>query len=377
MGEYAPGLAQDVSLPEPPAEIVRLSHELEQERLRGRLLAHDLRNILTVITGYGDLMLKRMDPIDPLRTDAESIRKAAVWGLNLTQDVLTSSRATMPVPSTLDVNAVVAGVACTLQPLLGEHVEVVLRLEPELGCVTVDAGAGPLEQALMNLVLNACDAMPSGGRVTIEAGSATLTQSSAGPLPAVFVRVSDTGCGMDAATLSRAFEPYFTTKPPGKGTGLGLALVSAFVTQSGGHIEATSEVGRGSAFTLYLPRAAEADEVTAPADAKIVLGSAASIPMMPRGYWRHSTNGQIWAVETEGGRPVKCCGPLEARDVDPMLLPYLDYSTRDVGFLRADWRSWVPYVLCSACGRVLRPGAATATNGATGCVHLDCSSHAS
>ena len=117
--------------------------------------------------------------------------------------------------------------------------------------------------------------------------------------------------------------------------------------------------------------------MTAPADARIVLGCVASIPVMERGYWRHGATGQIWAVETEDGQPVKCCGPLEARDLDPMLLPCLDYSTRDVGFLEAEWRSYVPYVLCSACGRVLRPGAATATNGATGCVHLDCSSHAS
>ena len=129
-------------------------------------------------------------------------------------------------------------------------VDVVLRLDPELGRVTVNAGQ--LEQTLMNLVLNARDAMPAGGRVTIETGNATLDASPIGPLPAVFVRVSDTGCGMDAATLSRVFEPYFTTKAPGKGTGLGLALVFAFVTQSGGHIEATSEVGQGSTFTLYL-----------------------------------------------------------------------------------------------------------------------------
>jgi two-component system, cell cycle sensor histidine kinase and response regulator CckA len=281
-GEHAPVSRPDVSLTEALAEAERLSLELEQERVRGRRLeeelrdarrleavgrlaggvAHDFSNILAVITGYSELMLKRMDPTDPLRTGAESIRKAAVWGLNLTQHMLTTSRATAPLPTALDVNTVVAGVARTLQPVLGEHVDVVLALAPELGPVTVNAGQ--LEQTLMNLVLNARDAMPSGGRVTIETGNASLSQSPVGPLHAVFVRVSDTGCGMDAATLSRVFEPYFTTKPPGKGTGLGLATVFAFATQSGGHIEATSEVGQGSAFTLYLPRTVAADAAPPP-----------------------------------------------------------------------------------------------------------------
>jgi two-component system cell cycle sensor histidine kinase/response regulator CckA len=283
LGEHAPVSRRgDVSLSEALAEAERLSLELEQERVRGRRLeeelrdarrleavgrlaggvAHDFSNILAVITGYSELMLKRMDPTDPLRTGAESIRKAAVWGLNLTQHMLTTSRATAPLPSALDVNTVVAGVARTLQPLLGEQVDVVLALAPELAPVTVNAGQ--LEQTLMNLVLNARDAMPSGGRVTIETGNTSLSQSPIGPLQAVFVRVTDTGCGMDAATLSRVFEPYFTTKPPGKGTGLGLATVFAFATQSGGHIEATSEVGQGSAFTLYLPRTVAVDAAPPP-----------------------------------------------------------------------------------------------------------------
>ena len=257
--------------------------ELEQERARGRRLeeelrdarrleavgrvaggvAHDFSNILAVITGYSELMLKRMDPTDPLRTGAESIRKAAGWGLNLTQHMLATSRAALPPPSTVDLNSVVTGVVRTLQPLLGEGVEVGLKLDPGLGGVR--ASREPLEQALMNLILNARDAMPAGGRVTVETGNATLEQGPAGPLRAVMLRVSDTGHGMDAATLSRAFEPYFTTKPPGKGNGLGLATVFAFVTQSGGHIEAASEVGQGATFSIYLPCAGA--EPAAPAGA--------------------------------------------------------------------------------------------------------------
>jgi two-component system cell cycle sensor histidine kinase/response regulator CckA len=289
--EHVAVIRRDVSLSEALAEAERLGRELEQERVRGRRLeedlrearrleavgrlaggvAHDFSNILAVITGYSELMLKRMDPTDPLRTGAESIRKAAVWGLNLTQHMLTTSRVTVPVPSTLDVNPVTAGVLRTIQPLLGEHVEVVLQLDPHVGRVTVNSGQ--LEQTLMNLVLNARDAMPDGGRITIETGNVVRAESQLGPSRAVFVRVSDTGCGMDPATLSRAFEPYFTTKAPGKGTGLGLATVFAFVTQSGGHIDVVSEVGQGSAFTLYLPRVDPGDEAVTftPPDTTTVL----------------------------------------------------------------------------------------------------------
>jgi len=192
-----------------------------------------------------------------------------VWGLNLTQHMLATSRATSPVRSSLDLNAVSASLVRTLQPLLGDRIEVVLELQPELGRVAVNAGQ--LEQTLMNLVLNARDAMPSGGRITIETGHVTLEHSRVGSLRAVMVRVTDTGVGMDAATLTRIFEPYFTTKPPGKGNGLGLATVFAFVTQSGGHIEATSEVGHGSTFTIYLPREGIESATSAPPGVASVL----------------------------------------------------------------------------------------------------------
>jgi len=277
-------MKRQATLSEALAEVDRLGAELEQERERARRLedelrearrleavgrlaggiAHDFSNILAVITGYSELMLKRMDPTDPLRAGAESIRKASVWGLNLTQHMLTTSKAAAPVVSSLDLNAVVSGVMRTLAPLLGEHIQVALELEPLLGRVRVNMGQ--LEQTLMNLVLNARDAMPSGGRIMVQTGNVDLADSPAGPLHAVMVRLIDTGCGMDAATLSRAFEPYFTTKAPGRGTGLGLATVFAFVSQNGGHVEATSEVGRGTTFSVYLPRQ-EAPEETAPAAA--------------------------------------------------------------------------------------------------------------
>jgi signal transduction histidine kinase len=289
LGDFVPSgeppsmTRRDLTLAEAMAHADRLGRDLAEERARGRRLeeelrdarrleavgrmaggvAHDFSNILAVIHGHSELMLRRMGPMDPLRRGVESIRKAAVWGLNLTHHMVSTSRAALPQPTTLDLNALVAGVVQTLQPLLGASVEVALHLDPRLGAVT--AAVEPLEQALMNLLLNARDAMPTGGRITVETGNVTLERSPMGRLPAVMVRVSDTGYGMDAATLSRAFEPYFTTKPPGRGSGLGLATVFAFVTQSGGHVEATSEIGRGAAFTLYLPRAVAVDEVAAAA----------------------------------------------------------------------------------------------------------------
>jgi len=287
-GGHTP-MKRQATLSEALAEAERLGAELEQERARTRRLeeelrearrleavgrlaggvAHDFSNILAVISGYSELMLKRMDPTDPLRTGAESIRKAAVWGLNLTQHMLTTSKAAAPVVTSLDLNTVASGVVRTLVPLLGEQIQVALELEPRLGRVRVNMGQ--LEQTLMNLLLNARDAMPSGGRVTVETANAELEQSPTGPLRAVMVRISDSGAGMDAATLSRAFEPYFTTKPPGRGTGLGLATVFAFVSQAGGHVEAASEVGRGSTFTVYLPRHDAPDDPPAPPATATVL----------------------------------------------------------------------------------------------------------
>ena len=287
-GGTAP-MKRQATLSEALAEVDRLGAELEQEHERARRLedelrearrleavgrlaggiAHDFSNILAVISGYSELMLKRMDPTDPLRTGAESIRKAAVWGLNLTQHMLTTSKAVAPVTTALDLNAVATGVVRTLAPLLGEHVQVVLELSPCLGRVKVNMGQ--LEQTLMNLLLNARDAMPSGGRVTVETANVELEQSPTGPLRSVMVRIRDTGSGMDPATLSRAFEPYFTTKAPGRGTGLGLATVFAFVSSTGGHVEAASEVGRGSTFAIYLPRHDAVEELPASPAAATVL----------------------------------------------------------------------------------------------------------
>ena len=272
-------MTPSLTLAEALAEMERAQRELDEERTQrqrledelkdarrlealGRLagsVAHDFSNILAVISGHSELMLKRMDPTDALRTGAESIRKAAVWGLNLTRHVMATTRSIGPSPDLVDLNVIIASVVRTLQPLLGERVDVVLRLEPRLARVNVNVVQ--FEQAIMNLLLNARDAMPMGGRIIVETGHLGHDAETGEP-PSVMFRVIDTGFGMDAATLSRAFEPYFTTKPPGRGTGLGLATVFAFVSQSGGRVDATSEVGRGSTFTISLPRAADAEATT-------------------------------------------------------------------------------------------------------------------
>lgn len=208
-------------------------------------VVHDFGNVLAAIAGYNDLMLRALPGGGPLRRGAESIQKAVQWGHRLAEQLLTTDRA-QPAAPAADLNAVVAGVVRTLGPLLGAHVEVELRLDPAVSGVALTAAA--LEQVTMNLVLNARDAMPSGGRLTVT--TATAPGPAAGTAT---LSVADTGVGMDEATRARVFEPYFTTKAGGRGRGLGLSTVFGIVTQHGGHVDVTSEPGRGATFRVCLP----------------------------------------------------------------------------------------------------------------------------
>ena len=218
-------------------------------------IAHDFSNVMAVIAGYADLLLRRVDATDPVRAHAESIKKATTWGQQLTQHVLASGRRPAPATRAVDLNAIATSVARTLTPLFGDHIHVALRLDPGLPLVAVNPGQ--LEQVVINLLINARDALTGGGRVTVETSAVDLENGPAETATAaVRLRVTDTGCGMDAATRSRVFEPYFTTKDAGKGTGLGLSTVFGIVTQHGGQIDVTSEVGEGATFTVYLPPAA-------------------------------------------------------------------------------------------------------------------------
>jgi signal transduction histidine kinase/CheY-like chemotaxis protein len=248
-------------------EQLRQSQKMEAVgRLAGGV-AHDFNNLLMVIRGRSELLLHHVKEGEPLRRHIALIREAAERAVGLTQQLLTFSRKGVLRPQVLDLNAAVTGMATMLRRLIGEHIE--LSVCPGEGLWRIQADPSQIEQVVMNLAVNARDAMPHGGRLTVETANVTLDESfarsHAGSRPGAYVRlaVSDTGVGMDAATRAHLFEPFFTTKAPGQGTGLGLAMVYGIVKQHRGYVTADSEPGRGSRFTIYLARS-EAP-VTAPA----------------------------------------------------------------------------------------------------------------
>jgi PAS domain S-box-containing protein len=227
----------------------------------GRLaggIAHDFNNLLTIITGYSDLALAKTSPNDPLHQDLAEIKSAGDRAGALTRQLLIFSRQQVVEPQTVDVKKLMDNVEHMLRRLIGEDIELAVSTDPGVGAVEADPGQ--LEQVLMNLAINARDAMARGGRLTIETTQVRLDEDYAHdhlevtPGHYVMVAVSDTGHGMDEDVRSKIFEPFFTTKDTGKGTGLGLSTVYGIVTQSGGHVSVYSEPGHGSTFKVYLPR---------------------------------------------------------------------------------------------------------------------------
>ncbi len=222
-------------------------------------VAHDFNNLLSVILSYTDLATADLKPTDPLRADLEEVHKAGLRAAALTRQLLAFSRQQVLQPSVIEMNDVVTGVERMLTRLLGEDIEVSWITSPTAGKVHADAGQ--IEQVIMNLVVNARDAMPKGGHLTIETANVLIEEGYAGvehqglvPGSYVMLAVTDTGTGMSAATQDRVFEPFFTTKDKSKGTGLGLSMVYGIVKQSGGHISVSSELGKGTTFKMYLTR---------------------------------------------------------------------------------------------------------------------------
>jgi two-component system, cell cycle sensor histidine kinase and response regulator CckA len=272
-------IAEDITERRVLEDQFRQSQKMEAVgRLAGGI-AHDFNNLLTVVSGYTEVLLDELAPADPLHAKAEAIQQASDRATTLTRQLLAFSRKQLLQLKVVDVNAIVKDMERLLRPLIGENIELATSLTPNIGCTRADAGQ--LEQVIMNLVVNAKDAMPHGGKISIGTASVTLDESyrpentfiKHGPY--VMITVSDNGQGMDRETQARIFEPFFTTKEKGKGTGLGLSTVYGIIKQSGGYVFVQSELNRGTVFTMYFPRVDEPSESHAATTATLATAGGA------------------------------------------------------------------------------------------------------
>ena len=298
-------------------EQLRQAQKMEAVGMLAGGVAHDFNNLLTIITGYGQLILKNLSPADPNHHSAEQIVKAGERAATLTRQLLAFSRRQTLQPKAVDLNRLVSGLGSMLHRLIGEDIDLRLELRPELGQVNADPGQ--IEQVLMNLVVNARDAMPRGGTLTIETANVMLDDKyvsrhiTVKPGPYTLLAVSDNGVGMDEATQARLFEPFFTTKSTGMGTGLGLSTVFGIVKQSNGSVEVYSVPGRGTSVKVYLPRIdqpaiveSEVLRQTVPQGSETIL--VVEDDEMVRNLVRET-------LQREGYKVLDAAGPVEARRI--------------------------------------------------------------
>jgi two-component system cell cycle sensor histidine kinase/response regulator CckA len=261
-------------------------------------VAHDFNNLLTVIIGFTELATADDAATGKHAVELGEILSAAQSATGLTKQLLAFSRQQVLHSAPLDVNRLIVHMTGLLRRLIGEHIEIEMALAPDLSLAFADRGQ--LEQVVMNLVVNARDAMPDGGRVAIttrnvELDDASFQNEAAMPGPYVMLSITDTGTGMAPETHRRLFEPFFTTKEVGTGTGLGLATTYGIVKQSKGYIGVDTELGSGTTFNVYLPRA-DAEVSVPPVDPEIA--ASAPAPIAIRGP-RADSNG-VPRISTEG-----------------------------------------------------------------------------
>jgi nitrogen-specific signal transduction histidine kinase/ActR/RegA family two-component response regulator len=332
-------LVNDVTERKQLEEQLRQSQKMEAVGQLAGGVAHDFNNLLTAITGYSELTLRWLPEDSAMRHNVLEIKKAGERAASLTRQLLAFSRRQVLQPVVLDINSLVTDVSKMLRRLVGEDIEFITLLRPEAGRINADPGQ--IEQVLMNLVVNARDAMPRGGKLIIETANVELDEAYAdrhvavNPGSYVMLAVSDTGTGMDEETRARIFEPFFTTKEEGKGTGLGLSTVYGIVKQSGGNVWVYSEVGRGTTFKIYLPRVAEDTQEQVPAVEReeLLRGTETILLTEDEGLVRRlvrealETYGYTVLETTSGGEAISACegydGPIHLLVTD-VIMPGMD-----------------------------------------------------
>jgi two-component system, cell cycle sensor histidine kinase and response regulator CckA len=310
-------MLDDMTLYRQLEDQLRQAQKMEAVGMLAGGVAHDFNNLLTIITGYGQLILNTLGPADPNRHSAEQILKAGERAATLTRQLLAFSRRQVLQPKILDLNKLVSSLSTMLRRLIGEDIDLQQILRPELGQVSADPGQ--MEQVLMNLVVNARDAMPGGGTLTIETANVSLDQSyvsrhlAVKPGPYTMMAVSDTGTGMDQDTLAHLFEPFFTTNSSGQGTGFGLSTVFGIVKQSRGSVDVYSVPAHGTSVKVYLPRIDQPVTVESEALQKAATGGSETILVVEDDEMVRNLVSET--LKREGYRVLDAAEPLEARRI--------------------------------------------------------------